>query len=99
MGKRKPDAFRWLVSLLADVLALIVGMYPAQLSGWHLVEGNDGVALSQHMDKWANLLELQISPVIEDAEAASGFSGAQRSAKFRVPFLPSPKAERTASRP
>jgi hypothetical protein len=31
-------------------------------------------ALAQHMGEWANLLEAQISPVIEDAEAASGLS-------------------------
>ena len=44
--------------------------------GWLLIEGNDGVALAQHMGEWANLLELTISPVIEDAEAASGLNKA-----------------------
>ena len=38
------------------------------------MEGNDGVTLAQHIGEWANLLEAQISPVIEDAEAASGLS-------------------------
>jgi hypothetical protein len=42
--------------------------------GWVLVEGDDSVALAQHMGEWANLLELQITPVIEDAEAASGLA-------------------------
>jgi hypothetical protein len=39
-----------------------------------LVEANDGAALAQHLGEWANLLEAQISPVIEDAEAASSLS-------------------------
>ena len=47
---------------------------PGSASGWHLVEGNDGGALSQHMAEWANLCDLQIFPVVEDAEAASSLS-------------------------
>ena len=47
---------------------------PGSAIGWHLVEGDDGAALAQHLGEWANLLEAQISPVIEDAEAASAFS-------------------------
>ena len=47
---------------------------PGSASGWHLVEGNDGAALAQHVAEWANLCDLQIFPVIEDAEAASGLS-------------------------
>ena len=47
---------------------------PGSSSGWHLMEGNDGAALAQHAAEWAHLLELQVFPVIEDAEAASALS-------------------------
>lgn len=47
---------------------------PGSASGWHLVEGNDTTVLSQHMAEWANVCQLEIYPVIEDAEAANGLS-------------------------
>jgi len=46
---------------------------PGSSCGWHLVEGDAG-ALAQHVAEWANLVELQVSPVIEDAEAAASLS-------------------------
>ncbi|MDH3584251.1 MAG: DUF3303 domain-containing protein [Phycisphaerae bacterium] len=49
---------------------------PGSAMGWLLVEGTDGVALAQHAAEWANLLELEISPVIEDEEAATGLARA-----------------------
>jgi hypothetical protein len=36
--------------------------------GWHLVEGTDA-ALAENAAKWADLLELTITPVIDDAAA------------------------------
>jgi hypothetical protein len=39
-------------------------------SGFHLVEGTE-VALMEHAAEWADLLEIQISPVVEDAEAGA----------------------------
>ena len=50
---------------------------PGSVFGWHLVEGDDGVALAKHFAEWADLLELQISPVLEDDEAARAFTGAE----------------------
>ncbi|MBI4478794.1 MAG: DUF3303 family protein [Acidobacteria bacterium] len=47
---------------------------PGSTLGWHLVEGNDLTAVAQHVAEWANLLELETYPVIEDAEAASAAS-------------------------
>ena len=38
------------------------------------MEGNNDAALAQHIGKWANLLKVWISPVIEDVEAASALS-------------------------
>jgi hypothetical protein len=39
-----------------------------------VVEGKDPTALAQHIAEWANLLEFQITPVIEDADAAKALS-------------------------
>ncbi len=47
---------------------------PGSTLGWHLVEGNDLTALAQHVAEWGSLLELEMYPVIEDAEAASAAS-------------------------
>ena len=42
--------------------------------GWHLVESENGAALSQAIAEWAHVVDYQISPVVEDADAASGIS-------------------------
>jgi hypothetical protein len=42
--------------------------------GWALIEGDDTVAMAQHSAEWANYLELTITPVIDDDEAAAGLS-------------------------
>jgi len=47
---------------------------PGSASGWHLVEGDSSEALAQHVAEWAGLIELEVSPVIEDDEAASSLS-------------------------
>jgi hypothetical protein len=41
-----------------------------------LVEGDDNIALAQHVAECTNFLELKITPVIEDEEAASALSKA-----------------------
>ena len=46
---------------------------PGTIYGWLLVEG-DATALAQHVAEWANLIEFQITPVIEDAEAVASLS-------------------------
>ena len=38
--------------------------------GFHLVEGTEA-ALMEHSAEWADLCELQIVPVVEDAEAGA----------------------------
>jgi hypothetical protein len=47
---------------------------PGSGYGWAVVEGKDPTALAQHIAEWANLLEFQITPVIEDADAAKALS-------------------------
>ncbi len=47
---------------------------PGSTSGWHLVEGTDGAALAHHMAEWAALIELEITPVLDDTEATAGLS-------------------------
>jgi hypothetical protein len=44
--------------------------------GWALVEGEDPKALAQHIAEWADLIEFQITPVLEDEDAAQGLSKA-----------------------
>ncbi len=76
-GCHKPAAESFLKSgapLPTGIKSLGRWHAPGSGYGWLLVEGNDTTALAQHMAEWANLLELQITPVIEDAEAASGLS-------------------------
>jgi len=43
---------------------------PGSTLGWHLVEG-DLTAVAQHVAEWADVLECEVYPVIEDAEAAA----------------------------
>jgi hypothetical protein len=44
---------------------------PGSHHGWLLCETDDPVALAEHMAQWAAMLELEITPVVEDEEAAS----------------------------
>ena len=42
---------------------------PGSTLGWHLIEMNDLAAVAEHAAEWADVLEMEIYPVIEDAEA------------------------------
>src|ERR1035438_8283782 len=46
---------------------------PGSFYGWHVVEG-DAAGVAELEAMWGDLLELQITPVIEDAEAASSLA-------------------------
>ena len=51
---------------------------PGSTQGWHVMETEDVTALAEHVATWADLLEMEVNPVIEDAqagEAASRVSG------------------------
>ena len=43
---------------------------PGSIIGWRLVEG-ELTAVAQHVAEWADLLETEVYPVMEDAEAAT----------------------------
>lgn len=43
---------------------------PGSTLGWHLVEG-ELTAIAQHVGEWADLLECEVYPVIEDDAAAA----------------------------
>ena len=47
---------------------------PGSAQGFLLVEGDDEVALAQHAAEWANLLEVQMTPVIEDEAAGAALA-------------------------
>jgi hypothetical protein len=44
---------------------------PGSTQGWHLIEAADPEALAEHAVEWADVLELEIHPVIEDAAAGA----------------------------
>jgi hypothetical protein len=46
---------------------------PGSAYGWHILEG-DATAVAELESAWGDLLEVQITPVIEDAEAASSLA-------------------------
>ncbi len=46
---------------------------PGSVIGWHLIEG-DINAVAQHVAEWADLLQCEVYPVTEDAEAAAAAS-------------------------
>ena len=43
---------------------------PGSTCGWLLVEGS-GEAAYEHAAEWADLLEMTVTPVVEDAEAGA----------------------------
>jgi hypothetical protein len=48
---------------------------PGSTLGWHLVDG-DMTAVAQHVAEWADLLEIEIYPVIEDEESGAALTAA-----------------------
>lgn len=42
---------------------------PGSTLGWHLIETDNLGAVAEHVAEWAEVLELEVYPVIEDAEA------------------------------
>lgn len=74
-GNHKPAAERFLKSgaPMPDGLTMIGRWHaPGSACGWVLVEAKDPNPLYEHVAQWANLLELQVMPVVEDGEAAQG---------------------------
>jgi Domain of unknown function (DUF3303) len=47
---------------------------PGSVRGWALVEGEDLKALYEHLAQWANLLDFETDPVLEDSDAAEALS-------------------------
>jgi hypothetical protein len=47
---------------------------PGSVRGWALVEGEDVKALYEHVAQWANLLDFETDPVLEDSDAAEALS-------------------------
>jgi hypothetical protein len=38
--------------------------------GWHVLETNDLTALAEHVNTWGDLIDIELDPVVEDAQAA-----------------------------
>jgi hypothetical protein len=47
---------------------------PGSIMGWHLIEG-DLVAVGHHIAEWADVLECEVYPAVEDAGAADAVKG------------------------
>ena len=47
---------------------------PGSTSGFLLVEADDLTPLATHMAEWGGLLELQVTPVLEDTEAGEAMA-------------------------
>jgi hypothetical protein len=78
-GHYKPAAEAFLKSgaPMPDGLRMIGRWHaPGSVCGWVLVESEDLKAVYEHVAQWANLLESQISPVLEDNDAAQALSKA-----------------------
>lgn len=76
-GNHKPagEAFVSAGAPMPEGLKLIGRWHaPGSAYGWLLVEGADETALAQHVAQWANLLEPQVTPVIEDAGVAEALA-------------------------
>ena len=42
--------------------------------GWHLVEADSAAIVARHAAYWADLLDLEAMPVVEDAEAIPAYA-------------------------
>jgi hypothetical protein len=48
---------------------------PGSTLGWHLVDG-DLTAVAQHVADWAELLEIEVHPVMDDEDSATALTAA-----------------------
>ncbi|MGB8031873.1 MAG: DUF3303 family protein [Terracidiphilus sp.] len=57
----------------APAKAKTVGRWhvPGSMLGWHLIEASDPAVIAEHAAEWADVIELEIHPVIEDAAAGA----------------------------
>jgi len=47
---------------------------PGSVTGWALAETSDARLLHEHISQWANFLEIQVTPVVEDADASQSLA-------------------------
>ena len=76
-GQHKPAAERFLKSGGPMPAGLkMIGRWhaPGSVCGWLLVESDDLKGVYEHAAEWANYLDFQVTPVVEDTEAAKGMA-------------------------
>lgn len=44
---------------------------PGSVLGWHLIEAADLTDVAEHVAQWADVLQIEVYPVIGDAEAGA----------------------------
>jgi hypothetical protein len=72
-GKYKPAIDQFLKTggpLPAGVQRLGRWHVPGSILGWHLIDGDPAV-IAEHVAEWADFLELEVYPVIEDDAAGA----------------------------
>lgn len=42
---------------------------PGSVLGWHVLETDDMTALAEHVNTWGDLIDIELNPIVEDAEA------------------------------
>lgn len=47
---------------------------PGSVLGWHVLETDDMTALAEHVNSWGDLIEIELNPIVEDAEATEAAS-------------------------
>ena len=47
---------------------------PGSVIGWALVESDDPKAVYEHVAQWASMLDLDVTPVVDDAEGGEALS-------------------------
>ena len=58
---------------------------PGSILGWHLIETSDLTLIAQHVAEWADVLECEVHPVIDDTEAAAGAKASIRKIVVALP--------------
>ena len=43
---------------------------PGSVVGWHVLETDDMTALAEDVNNWGDLIDIELNPVVEDAQAA-----------------------------
>jgi hypothetical protein len=52
---------------------------PGSVTGWLLVEAADVLSVSHHVTEWSDLVQMEVTPVLDDAEQGQTLAALQGS--------------------